>query len=85
MGYADLIASKVARLPADRQTEILRYVEAVEGEPTTRNHYSPDQTDAILQQAWGAWGRTSKEEIDRKVIEMRDEWDHSLPWPKIEP
>jgi hypothetical protein len=27
MGYADLISSKVARLPVDRQAEVLRYIE----------------------------------------------------------
>jgi hypothetical protein len=85
MGYVDLIASKVARLPVDRQAEILRYVEAVECESPTRSGISPDQADAILQQAWGAWGCMSKEEIDHKVAEMRDEWDRSLPWPKVEP
>ena len=85
MGYADLISSKVARLPADRQAEVLRYVEAVAGEPSARGQHSPDQADAILQQAWGAWGRMSREEIDCKLAEMRDEWERGLPWPKLEP
>ncbi len=81
----NLISSKVARLPVDRQAEVLRYVEAVEGEPSARGQYSPDQADAILQRAWGAWGRMSKEEIDRKLAEMRGEWKRDLPWTKVEP
>jgi hypothetical protein len=85
MDYADLISSKVARLPVDRQAEVLRYVEAVEGEPSARGQHSPDQADAILQRAWGAWGRMSKEEIDRKLAEMRGEWERDLPWTKVEP
>jgi len=84
MGYVDLISSKVARLPADRQAEVLRYIEAVEGEPSARGQHSPDQADAILQRAWGAWGRMSKEEIDRKLAEMRDQWNRDLPSLKVE-
>jgi len=45
MGYADLTSSKVARLPVDRQAEVLRYVEAVEGEPSARGQHLPDQAD----------------------------------------
>lgn len=82
MGYADLISSKVARLPVDRQAEVLRYVEAVEGEPSARGQHLPDQADAILQRAWG---RMSREEIDRKLAEMRGEWERDLPWTKVEP
>ncbi len=85
MSYAELISSKVTRLPPDRQAEVLRYVEAIAGEPSARGQHSPDETDAILQQAWGVWGRMSKEEINRKLAEMRDAWERGLPWPKVEP
>jgi hypothetical protein len=84
MRYADLIWNKIARLSADRQAEVLRYIDAVEGEPSTRGQHSPDQTDTILQQAWGAWGQMAKEEIDQKIAEMRQEWQRELLPPKVD-
>jgi hypothetical protein len=80
MAYADLIAAKVAGLPLDRQAEILRYVEAVAGEPACRASLSSEQREDILRRAWGAWGATSPDDIDRTLAEMRGEWERDLPW-----
>lgn len=77
MGYADLIASKVAVLPSDRQAEVLRYVEAVAGE--LANTGDDSRTEEILRRAWGAWGQASREEIDRALAAQRDEWERELP------
>lgn len=84
MRYADLIWSKITRLSPDRQAEVLRYIDAIEGEPSTRGRHSPDQIDAILQQAWGAGGQMTKEDIDRKIAEMRAEWQRELSPPKVD-
>jgi len=74
MHYAELCRDKIAVLPTEQQAEILRYIEAVAGEPTCRGIHSPER-DKILREAWGAWGRMSQEEIDRTLAAMRDEWD----------
>ncbi|MBI4984695.1 MAG: hypothetical protein HZC24_04970 [Rhodocyclales bacterium] len=73
MGYADLIANKVAELPANRQAEVLRYVEAVAGE--LGGGAQGGEADAILHHAWGAWGQAAKAEIDRALAAQRDEWE----------
>ena len=84
MHYAELCREKIAVLPADRQAEILRYIEAVAGEPSCREPHSPQQAK-ILREAWGAWGRMSQEEIDRTLAAMRGEWDRDPPWNGSEP
>lgn len=77
MGYADLIATKVAGLPTSRQAEVLRYVEAVAGEEFSAAQ--PLGADAILQRAWGAWGQCGKNDIDRAISALRDEWERPMP------
>ena len=79
MQYAELIAEKVAVLPHERQAEILRYIEALAGEPASREQYTGDQIEAVSQRAWGAWGQSSREEIDRTLADMREEWDSTCP------
>lgn len=75
MQYAELIAEKVNKLPSNRQAEILRYVEALAGEPANREAFFQDQISAILERAWGAWGTSSRESIDRTLANMREEWE----------
>lgn len=84
MQYAERIAEKIAGLPCDQQAEILRYVEAVAGKPSSREPYSVEQTGIILRQAWGSWGRMSREEIDHTLADMREAWERDLPWPGTE-
>lgn len=79
MQYAELIAEKVNKLPSDRQAEILRYVEALAGEPANREEFSQDQIGAILERTWGAWGTSSREDIDQTLEAMREEWERGPP------
>lgn len=81
MTYAEQIAQKVAYLSEAKQAEILRYVQAVEGSMPSANSSLPQNANAILRKAWGAWGCSSIEEIDRAVSLMRDEWEREL-FPK---
>jgi hypothetical protein len=74
MHYAEMIAEKAALLPFEQQAEILRYIEAVAGQPVSREAHTIEQSGIILQQAWGAWGQVKREEIDGILADMRDEW-----------
>ena len=78
MTYAELIAQKVLHLSEAKQAEILRYVQAVEGSFSTDNSSTTQAADAILRKAWGAWGCSSIEEIDKAVSLMRDEWERDM-------
>lgn len=43
--------------------------------PALSEPHSQNRMEAILQKAWGAWGRMSREEIDHKLAAVRDEWE----------
>jgi len=78
MTYAEQIAQRVSHLSEAKQAEILRYVQAVEGSMPSAHSSSDQNADTILRKAWGAWGRSSIEEIDKAVSLMRNEWERDL-------
>ncbi|BBL76722.1 hypothetical protein [Methylomagnum ishizawai] len=76
MNTLDLIAA--AALPPGQQAEILRYVLALAGEPSPVEAQGPERTQTILRRAWGAWGRADRDEIDRTLAALRDEWERDF-------
>lgn len=43
-------------------------------EPADHKQFPDDRITEILQRTWGAWGQSSRSEIDRILANMRDEW-----------
>jgi hypothetical protein len=74
VGYADLIAHKVAALPPEKQAEVLRYVDALAGTASPRVSLSDSDIQTVLERTRGAWGSLGLDEVDAGVAAMRDEW-----------
>jgi hypothetical protein len=79
MGYIDLIAHKLLELSPDQQAEVLRFVQAVAGQPLARGADS-ERLDEILKGSWGAWGQAAVSVIDAELMAVRDEWSGDALW-----
>jgi hypothetical protein len=82
MGYIDLIAHKLLELSPDQQAEVLRFVQAVAGQPLARASHQ-DRLDEILNGAWGAWGSAAVPAIDAELVAVRDEWSREALWQSL--
>ena len=80
MGYIDLIAHKLLELSPDQQAEVLRFVQAVAGQPLPRAS-DHERLDEILSGSWGAWGQAAVSVIDAELMTVRDEWSRESLWP----
>jgi hypothetical protein len=79
MGYVDQITHKLLELSPDQQAEVLRFVQAVAGQPLARGA-DRDRLDEILAGSWGAWGQAAVSTIDAQLRVVRDEWSGDAMW-----
>ncbi len=79
MGYIDLIAHKLLELSPDQQAEVLRFVQAVAGQPLARAS-DHDRLEDVLKGSWGAWGQAAVSTIDAELAAVREEWSREALW-----
>lgn len=75
MGYAELIAHKLASLSPEKQAEVFDFVEFVAARAARPAH--GDLRAAMLSARGSVHGSMSHEQLGREIAELRSEWERS--------